>query len=90
MACDAAAVRSSTASSFNKCFFVNSLTLCLVYKTKCSEQSSDTIRGAIQIKLSTCSLRWDPSDVLMVQRPLICQKIKANLIYHIMTPLKIY
>ncbi len=50
--CDAAAVRSSTASSFNKCFFVNSITLCLVYKTKCSDQSSDTIRDAIKNKLS--------------------------------------
>ncbi len=28
-----------------------SITLCLVYKTKCSDQSSDTIRGATQNKL---------------------------------------
>uniref|UniRef100_A0A671QL48 Girdin-like n=1 Tax=Sinocyclocheilus anshuiensis TaxID=1608454 RepID=A0A671QL48_9TELE len=36
----------SAASSFNKCFFV---TLCLDYKTKRSDQSSDTIRGALKI-----------------------------------------
>ncbi len=40
-----------------------SMTLCLVYKTKSSEQSSDTIRDAIKNKLSTYSLRWDPSDI---------------------------
>ncbi len=28
------------------------------------------------------------SYVLMVQRPIICQKIKANLISHVMTPLR--
>ncbi len=39
------------------------MTLCLVYKTKCSDQSSDTIRDAIKNKLSTCSLCWDPSDI---------------------------
>ncbi len=54
--CDAA-VRSSIASSFNKCFSCD--TTCLVYKTK----SSDTIRDAVKNKLSTCSLRWDPSDI---------------------------
>ncbi len=40
-----------------------SMTLCLVYKTKSSEQSSDTVRDAIKNKLSTYSLRWDPSDI---------------------------
>ncbi len=40
-----------------------SMTLCLIYKTKCSEQSSDTIQDAIKNKLSTCSLCWDPSDI---------------------------
>ncbi len=43
--------------------FELSMTLCLVYKKKCSDQSSDTIRGATKDKLSTCSLRWDPSDI---------------------------
>ncbi len=64
--CDAAAVRSSTASSFNKWFFVNSpwhwapFTKQNIPK---SEQSSDTIWDAIKNNLSTCSLRWDPSDI---------------------------
>ncbi len=35
------------------------MTLCLNCKTKFSDQSSDTIRGAIKNKLSTCSLRCD-------------------------------
>ncbi len=40
-----------------------SMTLCLSYKTKCSDRSSDTTRDAIKNKPSTCSLRWDPSDI---------------------------
>ncbi len=40
-----------------------SMTLCLVYKTKCCDQSSNTIQDAIKNKLSTCSLHWDPSDI---------------------------
>ncbi len=45
-----------------------SMTLCLVYKTKYSEQSSDTIRDAIKNKLSICSLHWDPSDIYTKMR----------------------
>ncbi len=40
-----------------------SMTLCLIYKTKSCEQSSDRIRGAIKNTLSICSLHWDPSDI---------------------------
>ncbi len=40
-----------------------SMTLCLIYETKCFGQSSDTIRYAFKNKLSTCSLHWDPSDI---------------------------
>ncbi len=40
------------------------MTLCLIYKTKYSEQSSDMIRDAIKKKyLSTCSLQWDSSNI---------------------------
>ncbi len=39
------------------------MTLCLVYKTKCSDQSSDTIWDAIKNKLSSYSLHRDPSDI---------------------------
>ncbi len=52
--CDAAAVHLST----NVSLWL-SMTLCLIYKTK----SSDTIRGAIKNKLSTCSLHWNSSDI---------------------------
>ncbi len=38
--------------------------LCFIYKTKYSEQSSGTIKN----KLSTCSVRWDPSDICRRER----------------------
>ncbi len=38
-----------------------SMFMCLVYKTKCSEQSSDTIWGAFKNKLSSIHLCWEPS-----------------------------
>ncbi len=43
--------------------FYFSMTPFLVYETKSSDQSSDTIQCAITNKLSTCSLRWDLSDI---------------------------
>ncbi len=57
------------------------MTLCLVYKTKCSDQSSDTIRDAIKYKLSTCSLRWETSDICTKTRT-IClnQTRQANVL----------
>ncbi len=45
-----------------------SMTLCLVYKTTCSDQFSDMIWGAIKNKLSTCLWHWDPSDILTKMR----------------------
>ncbi len=44
-----------------------SMTLCLVYKTTCSDQSSDMIWGTIKNKLSTCLWRWD-SDIFTKTR----------------------
>ncbi len=71
MVCDAAAVRSSSASSFNKCFFCDlSMTLCLVYKTKRSDQSSDMI-------WSVCSLCW--YLLISVQR-------RERAVFHCMCP----
>ncbi len=45
------------------CLCELSVTPCLVYKTKCFDQSLDTIRVAFTNKRSTCYLRWDPSDI---------------------------
>ncbi len=67
---------SSSATSFNKCFLWElSMTLCLAYKTKSSDQSSDTIRDA---KLCSCFLRWDPSDICTKTRTSCLNQMHQN------------
>ncbi len=57
------AVRSSIASSFNKCFFVNSPWHCASFTKQKALNNPLTRSGMPLKKQSTCSLRWDPSDI---------------------------
>ncbi len=58
-----------------------SMTLCLVYKTKCSDQSSDTIRGAIKNQLSTVPYAGNLLiSVQRCKRAVWTKRIKVNVL----------
>ncbi len=56
-------LHSSSLCDYCVCTETLTMTLYLIYKTKYSEQSFNTIWDAIKTKLSACSLCWDPSDI---------------------------